>query len=338
LCGTGKLGIWYGYCRLRAHSLLSRPPQVLDLPPTDGSTPITGDTRVTFLDEYRVMVLTSKRVSDVPEFVLFDTLVPSGHPVTSKRFRTPPRYHGWYSAVFLDDDWSSGILDRDRPFTTDPTQAVFVVKLVNPQRPHVLLVVRIQPLIEYICSASTETCVPWREWGRDVVVMRVPWRYAPYPLVHGTNMIVVKKSTTPGIDRYHYNLSIFDFSRRGWSLLLPCDDDGGVGWRAAFERGRNLLLQGSQEMDKRRFHSLGDGRFMCLVSHPRRQTVWNADTLLRTTPVLGACCAFGSWSERSLPILPRLARARYCTAGREDSTEMLLTLRARIGVFAGLGC
>ena len=104
--------------------------------------------------------------------------------------------------------------------------------------------------------------------------MEAPLRDGPYPLVHGTRMIVVKRSTTPDIEGYHHRLHTFDFSLRGWSVLPPCDDDGdGVGRRAEFTDGRSLLLQGDQEMDEWRFDSLGDGRFMYLVSRPRRQKV-----------------------------------------------------------------
>ena len=238
-----------------------------------GSTPVTDGTRVIFLDEYRIMVLISRSTIDVPEFALFDTSVPRGHPVSSKRFRAPPSYRGWYPTLFVDSDRISGTLDQDRPLA-DPTQAVFVIKLISPQHTlRVLLIVRTQTLIEHMRSASADTCVPWDVWGRGTVVMKVPPRDGPYPLVHGTRMIVVRKSATPGIEGYHHHLHTFDFSRRGWSVLPLCDDGDGVGRRAAFEDGRNLLLQGDQKMVEWRFQSLGDGRFIYLVSRPRRQTV-----------------------------------------------------------------
>jgi len=264
------------------------------------------------------MVLISGRSSDVSEFALFDTSVPRGHPVIPRRFRAPPRYHDWFPAVFLDVNRCSGILDQDGPFATDPTQAVFVMKLVSRQGPRVLLVVRIQSLIDHLRSPSTEACVPWHEWGRGTVVMAIPPRdgshSGSYPLVHGAHMVVVKRSTTPGIGGCHHNLCIFDFSRRGLSLLPPCYDNDGVGRWAAYEDGQNFLFQGNGEMDEWGFNSLGNGRFMYLVSCPHRQKGRNADFPLRTVPlVLGAYCTFGSWYEGSLSVLPQVARIRHCT-------------------------
>ena len=222
-------------------------------------------TRATFLDEYRIVVSASGSASDVPEFIAFDTSIPCGHPMNSKRFRAPPRYRGWPSTVCVDD-----VLDRDRPLTADPTQAVFVMKLTNLQSLCVLLIVRAQTLIEHIRSVNTDTCVPWDEWGRDAVVMEAS-RYdrfngGPYPLVHGAHMIVAKTSARLEIDGCYHNLLIFDFSRRGWSLLPPCDDGDRVRWTD----GGDLLIRGSEFMDEEGFRSLGDGRFMYLVSLPCR--------------------------------------------------------------------
>lgn len=64
-------------------------------------------------------------------------------------------------------------------------------------------------------------------------------------------------------------LCIFDFSRRGWSSL-PLRDGGGTERGIMFEDGRSLLLQGDQKMTGQGFHSLGDGRFMYLVSRFHR--------------------------------------------------------------------
>ena len=73
--------------------------------------------------------------------------------------------------MFVDGDWFLGTLNRDRPLTTDPAQAVFVLRLFGRQGLCILLIVWIQTLIEHVRSASTDTCVPWDEWGRDVAVM-----------------------------------------------------------------------------------------------------------------------------------------------------------------------
>ena len=249
---------------------------MLDLPSTDRSSQIATGSSVTFLDEYRMMVFTPKSVS---EFTLFDTLVPRGHSVSSRRFVVPLRYYDWTPFVFADDNRRSGTLDRDSPLTTDPTQAIFVMRLVSAEGLCNLLIVRIQPLIEHVHSGNTGVYVPWDMWGRSTVVMDVSRRgdsiCGPYPLVHvhGTQVVMVKRFTSPGIGRCRHYLYAFDFCRRSPSLLPLCDEGDGVGRRAAFEDGRYILLQEGGEMDKWRFHSLDDGRFMYLVSRPRCQTV-----------------------------------------------------------------
>ena len=134
------------------------------------SIAVKEGTAVTFLDEFRIMAFTP----DVPELTLFDTHVPHGHPVNSRRFRMPLRYHDWFGSVRIDSDRCLGKLDRDRSFTTDPAQAVLVVKLLSRHGQCVLLIVRIQILIELVCSMNADACVPWDVWGRGVVVMEIP--------------------------------------------------------------------------------------------------------------------------------------------------------------------
>ena len=243
---------------------------MLDLPSTDGSTPVTQDTNVTFLDEYIMVVSTPG--SD-PGFTLFDTLVPQSHSLSSRRFLAPLRYYNWLPLVVADCNRHPGKLERDSPLTTDPTQAIFVMRLVSAEGLRDLLIVRIQPLIEHVRSANTGACVPWNVWGRGAVVMDVSLRDraigGPYLLVHGTRVVLVKRSTTPGISGWRHHFRAFDFSRRGWSLLPLCKEGDGVEQRVAFEDGRNVLLQGDQEIYGWGFYySLDDGRFVYLVSRP----------------------------------------------------------------------
>ena len=67
---------------LNRNALLTPPPQILDCPSMDKSTVVEQNTSVAF-------------APDVPEFALFNTLVPHGHPVNSRQFRAPPSYHDW---------------------------------------------------------------------------------------------------------------------------------------------------------------------------------------------------------------------------------------------------
>jgi len=278
---------------------------MLSLPSTNGNTSIT------FVDEFRMMVLTTKSTQDVPEFTLFDTLVPRGHPVNSRRFCVPSKYHNWIPSMYVDNDRCLGTLDRDRPLITDPTQAVLVVKLVKPRMSPVLVIVRIQTLIEHVCSTSTDTCdtcVPWDVWGRSAAVMEVQTHGSahggPYPLVQGAHVLLVKMHTTSSTDgssRNHY-LHTFDLSLRGCSLLPLWGEGDGTERRVLFEDGQKFLLQGAGWMLEWGFNPLGDGKFMYLVSLfrlPSFEMWWWTDAMSR--PVLlvrGVCRMCGSWFER----------------------------------------
>lgn len=236
----------------------------------DWNTRITRGTRVTFLDEFRMMVLTPKSVTGVLEFTLFDTLVPHSHPVDSRRFCGPPRYHDRFPTVCVDYDRCFGAPDRGRPLTTDPTQAVIVLALNNGHESCVLLIVRIQTLIGHVRSMGTNACVPWDVWGRDTVVMELPQSDngsgGEYPSVQGARVIVVKRTVTPGVDGYRSQLRTFDFGRRGWGVLPLRDKGNGPERMALFEDGQDLLVQGGWEMVGWGFDSLGDGRFLHVVS------------------------------------------------------------------------
>lgn len=174
---------------------------MLDLMSTDGCEVDGEETTVIFLDEFRLMVLTPDDARD-PDFTLFDTLVPHNHPVGSRRFQVPMRYYDLVPIVYVDGERCLGVLDQDRPLTTDPTQAIFVMKLVSPNEGRVLLVARIHDLIGHMYSMSPDGCMPWEEWGRSAVVMEVPEHAStgegPDLLVQGVHVALVAMHTGYG--------------------------------------------------------------------------------------------------------------------------------------------
>ena len=244
---------------------------MLDLPSVRGSESVGEGTTITFLDEFRIIVLTPKN-TPVPEFTIFDTLVPRNSPVSSRRFRVPSRYRDWFPILHIDDDRNFGTLDQDRPLVTDPAQAVLVVKLLGPGGRRAPLVVRVQTLIQHVDSTSTDVCAPWDEWGSGAAVIEVPERASafggPYLLVQGSRVTSVAMCTTTGVggDIIRPHFCTFDLSRRGWGILSLRDEGDGAERRVAFEDGRNFLLQGDQGTTDWGFYSLGDGKFMHLVS------------------------------------------------------------------------
>ena len=208
------------------------------------------------------MVLAPGGIIGLPEFTVFNTLVQDDHHVNSRRFRVPLRYHSWQVSVHVDGNQCLGTPDRDGPLITDPAQAVLVVELINYHGRRDLIIVRVQTLIEHACSSGAEDYVPWDEWGRDATVMEIPIDDddGSYPLVHGARVVLVKMGVVP-------HLRIFDFSRRGCSILPPWGEGDGAERMASFEGGQNLLLQGDEDMTGWRLDTLGNGDFVHLVSY-----------------------------------------------------------------------
>ena len=69
------------HCGPSSHGLFTSPSQVLEFPPACNGMRVCEDTEVFFLDEFRMVILTPRRL-DVPEFILINTLTPRDHPLT----------------------------------------------------------------------------------------------------------------------------------------------------------------------------------------------------------------------------------------------------------------
>ena len=211
--------------------------------------------------------------------------------MNSRRFSLPQRYHGRRVLVHVDQDRSSGALNRDGPFITDPTQAVLVVEL--PKFDHhsaVLLVVRIQDLIKRVCSAHVDVPIPWDEWGRGAVVMEdQEFNYNLFIHVHGTHLVVLKTPYPYGRGD-HFRVSIFDFSRHGCGTLPLWDEGGnGAGRKTSFSDGREFVCEGIWNRDYVPWGEmgfLGDRNLfhVSYLSHPIPTVSW-AETLARRRPI-----------------------------------------------------
>lgn len=209
-------------------------------------------------------------LSDVPEFTLFNTLIPGSRSV---RFCMPPRYRDWGPSMHVDGDRCLGTLNGDGPLVTDPAQAILVVRLVHQEGQTVFIIARIQALIKHACSVNTDSFVPWDEWRRGAVVMVAPShisRRNSCPFVRGVHVIFVKPSAPQnehGEYGLHFYLHILDFSRRACGVLPLRDDGDGAERTALFEDGRDFLVQENDQTIEQRLDSLGNGNFMFLVSN-----------------------------------------------------------------------
>jgi len=248
---------------IRQSSFLTSPPQVLELSSMDDSQSVRRSTKVTFLDEFRLMVLTPD-YNGLAELVLFNTLLPQDHPRNLRRFRIPPRYRKQFPFVITDHDRSFGT--QDGSLITDPAQSILVVGVCDSEEPHhFYLVLRTQALITRACSMSSDTCIPWDEWERDAVIMEMP-AHDSHILLQGVHVIAVKRRAHIGEDTGHLRFCIFDFSLRGCSTLWNKGGRARSRRTDFYEGGRDLILEGTGRVSDRGLNSLGNGAFYSLVS------------------------------------------------------------------------
>lgn len=203
---------------------------------------------------------------DAPELVVFDTLVPREHPGNLRRFRLPPKYSGRGARVDLDLDRSLGTVNRDGHLIVDPTQAVFIINLAAPivLGLQILLILRIQPMIEHARSMRADTHIPWDEWGSGAVAMEISIESGRFDtIIHGTRLLMVH-DTYRILAGERYRIHTFDFSRRG-SAALPLSDGDGKERAAVFKDGPSCTLKGDG-VNPWGLRSLGDSIPYSIVS------------------------------------------------------------------------
>ena len=203
------------------------------------------------------------------ELVLFDTLLPQDHPRNLRRARPPLIYRGWvpYANTIHDAPW--GALNRHAPLTVDPTQAIHVVTFLHGDKNrHVILAFRKQALIEQVCSLDTDADIPWDEWGRDSMILEIPISDNPRTLVQELHVIKVKMCgvRVPGGYKRQLRLRTFDFSLRACGALSDVGEGGEYLRAFRNEDGRDVFLEGSENLSEHGFGSLGNGIFFHPVS------------------------------------------------------------------------
>ena len=240
--------------------------QVLNSSSADETGPLRAGCEVTFLDEFRILATYSRNLSDVPELVVFNTLLPQDHPRSFRRLNLPLKYLGWDVHIHLDLDGSLGIANRDEPLIADQNQAVLLVELSSMKwRSEVFLIVQTRLLIEHVCSLGAEVRIPWNEWGRGAVVMGVANCGIQSSVVaHATRVIVFSDIGDHELGQ-RYHIHIFDFTHRGRATLpLSTGDEGEIKRTAAFEDGKSCALK--WDFDLGDLNSLGDSVVISVVS------------------------------------------------------------------------
>jgi len=184
--------------------------------------------------------------------------------MNSRRFSLLPQYHDRDHLTFSNRDRPLVTLNSGGPLITDPTQAILVVVLSKSGHQNVLLVVRINALIERVCSTHTDVHIPWDEWGRNAVIMedrRPPGLGLPI-YVHGTHLVMVSSIPYRNDLRDCHRVRTFDFGRRRCGALPFWDEEGGGAERKAlFLDGNEFEFEVAGVRNMTMLRSLDNGDF-----------------------------------------------------------------------------
>ena len=281
MCGTGRPKTWQVRFGSDRYLLLTLS-QVFKL--SSKLRIVDGDTRPIFLEEFRVMFFPTSRTGDYSELVFFNTLVPQYHPSNLRRLRLPQRFCRCSPFVTVDAEMPLGNPNQDGAVFTDPTQALLIASSRSCMGSNIFTALRIHALIARVFSVDGDTNMQWDELGRDAVIMEFPENGSGL-LIQGAHAIQQKTRAVPG-EKIHAHFRIFDFSRRGFSLLFQEGTE--AKWMASSESGQGVLIEGYENVPYTSLCSLGNGTFYYLVSCLCRQKV--CGTL---TPSQGPTSQFG---------------------------------------------
>jgi len=228
--------------------------QVLDSPDLGGGGSLGPDHQIAFLDEFRIIATTRSNSyrEEAPDFFVFDTLIPHGSTGSLRRFKLPPEYHGMNASIHPDDTRPLWTLNRDCSLIIDQTQAIRVMEIFTSRSgTQAILILRLQSLIERLCSVQEDIEIPWNAWASDITVVEIPPGdyFRPFA-IHGSRMLALLS----GQDRAHL-IHVFDFSLRGKDTLRF--SGGNVAWRDVAEDG-SWVFQGSDRVSPWGHRALGD--------------------------------------------------------------------------------
>ena len=259
---------------MTSHTFLTPLPQVLDLSSTDKGELVDKNVQVTFLDEFRMVVLPGK--PGITRLTVFNTLVPQDNPGNLRQLGLPQRFRDWSVKMTIDHDRFLGRPNRDEPFIADPTQAVLVLGFTKAYGPPVFITVVMQALIGQTHPTSADAPIPWADWGRDAVVVEIPISIRGLQtFVHGTQVAVALTHRADVWDwpGHYYGVQTFDFSRWGRSSL-PLWHGWGRGTERSvlfedegcFKEGCLKFGPGDNAIPWGQLRSLSDGSLFYLVS------------------------------------------------------------------------
>jgi len=163
---------------------------------------ISHITNIYFLEGSWLLALSRPRPA--PRLLVFDTQLPQEDPRSWQILDLPPVPPLGRHLIFTR---------RENPFAAcseflvDPAQRIFA--LFSTQ--NLLFIVPVELLVRYTHSVRTSSCIPWDEWGKDVVTVHLD----PNTLIldlFDTKVLVLHRLVD---QREMWGVDVYDLSRSG---------------------------------------------------------------------------------------------------------------------------
>ena len=175
-------------------------------------------TNMCFLEESWLLVSCCSR--PVPRLLVFDTRLPQQDPRSWQILDLPPVPSLGRHLI---------VTRRENPFAewpeflVDPAQRIFALFTTQS----LVLLVPAELLIRYAHSVRTGSCIPWDEWGEDVITVH-PNPNALALQIFDMKVLVLRRLADP---LEVYGVDVYDLGRWGRKDIQIQQVNGGAGGR-----------------------------------------------------------------------------------------------------------
>ena len=232
---------------------------------------ISHITNIYFLEGSWLLV--SSRPRPAPRLLVFDTQLPQQDTRSWQILDLPPVPPLGRHLIFTR---------RENPFAecpeflVDPAQRIFALFTTQ----NLLFIVPVELLVRYTHSVRTSSCIPWDEWGKDVVTVHLRPNTLILDIID-TKVLVLRH---PGVGRREMcGVDVYDLSRSGQRDIQVQHIGEGV------EEGRRRVLPAPKwfipcPKGDNIYHSmslLGNVAYFIVSSNIRSEIVFSYSMLLR---------------------------------------------------------
>lgn len=149
------------------------------------------------------LLVSSGRIP-VAQLLVFDTRLPQQDLRSWRILELPPHPHIRRYLTFARYKNSSAECPE---FLVDPAQRIFGLSTGKG----LVFVVLVELLIRYTHSVRTSSCIPWDEWGRDVIIINLRF-YTPSLQIFDTKVLALHH---PVASLELWGVDVYDLSRSG---------------------------------------------------------------------------------------------------------------------------